>query len=139
MVAVIPTQDPPLEMGAETAKEIIRLKIGTLIDVRQPTEIELEGDIPEAESVPLFDLKKLLGHTLTEEEQEILDCDQPTDRDVRFFISIINKHHYQKGNVLLCLCHSGKRSLHAAMLLRSMGYERAYSVKGGVRAWRETE
>ena len=58
MVAVTPTQDPPLEIRPETAQEIIRLKIATLIDVRQPTEIELEGEIPEAESVPLFDLKR---------------------------------------------------------------------------------
>ena len=137
MVAVTPTQDPPLEIRPETAHEIVQLKIATLIDVRQPTELELEGEIAEAESVPLFDLKKILGHKLTEEEQEILDCDLPTEKDARLFLSIINKHHYQKGNVLLCLCNSGKRSLHAAQLLRSMGYERAYSVAGGVRAWRE--
>ncbi len=137
MVAVKPTQEPPLEISAETANEIVRLRIATLIDVRQPTELELEGEVPDAESVPLFDLKKILGHKLTEEEQEILDCDLPTPRDARLFLSIINKHHYQKGNVLLCLCNSGKRSLHAAQLLRSMGYDRAYSVRGGVRAWRE--
>ncbi|WP_297360717.1 rhodanese-like domain-containing protein [Acidiferrobacter sp.] len=137
MVAVTPTQEPPLEIQAETAKEIVRLKIATLIDVRQPTELEIEGEIPEAESVPLFDLKKILGHKLTEEEQEILDCDLPTEKDARLFLSIINKHHYQKGNVLLCLCNSGKRSLRAVELLRSMGYERVFSVAGGVRAWRE--
>ncbi len=137
MAAVIPTQEPPLEIKPEIALELVRLKIATLIDVRQPVEHELEGEVAEAESVPLFDLKKLLGHKLTEDEQEMLDCDLPTARDARLFLSIINKHHYQKGNVLLCLCNSGKRSLHAAQLLRSMGYERAYSITGGVRAWRE--
>ena len=93
MVAAIPTQDPPLEIRPETAKEIIGLKIATLIDVRQPTELELEGEIPEAESVPLFDLKKILGHKLTDEEQEILDCDLPTEKDARLFLSIIGAYY----------------------------------------------
>lgn len=137
MVTATPDQDPALEITPPVAKEIVRLKIATLIDVRQPAELELEGTLDEAESVPLFDLKKLLGHRLTEEEQEILDCDTPTAKDARFFLAMINKHHYQQGNVLLCLCNSGKRSLHAAQLLRSLGYERAFSVMGGVRAWRE--
>ncbi|MHB8253740.1 MAG: rhodanese-like domain-containing protein [Acidiferrobacter sp.] len=136
MAAVAPTQDLPLEITPAAASEIVRLRIATLIDVRQPAELELDGPVEEAESVPLFDLKKLLGHTLTEEEQEILDCDAPTAKDARFFLSMINRHH-QHGNVLLCLCHSGKRSLHAAQLLRSMGYERAFSIAGGVRAWHE--
>jgi len=136
-MAAAPHQDSPLEITPHVAKEIVRLKIATLVDVRQPAELELEGSVTEAESVPLFDLKKLLGHTLTEEEQEILDCDAPTAKDARFFLSMINKHHYQQGNVLLCLCNSGKRSLHAVQLLRSMGYERAFSIVGGVRAWRD--
>ncbi len=137
----MPTQAPDqglvLEITPAVAKEIVRLKIATLVDVRQPAELELEGTVEEAECIPLFDLKKLLGHHLTEEEQEILDCDTPTAKDARFFLSMINKHHYQQGNVLLCLCNSGKRSLHAVQLLRSMGYDRAFSIKGGVRAWRD--
>ncbi len=139
MAAVTPTENPPLEIKPEIAREIVRLKIAILIDVRQPFELDLEGRVDDAETIPLFDLKKVLGHTLTAEEQEILDCDLPTAKDARIFLSIINKHHYQQGNVLLCLCNSGKRSLHAAQLLRSMGYERAYSVTGGIRAWRELD
>jgi len=136
-MAAAPDQDLPLEITPQTAKEIVQLKIATLLDIRQPAELELEGSVPAAESIPLFDLKKLLGHALTEEEQEILDCDEPTDNDIRFFLSTINRHHYQQGNVLLCLCNSGKRSLHAAQLLRSLGYGRAFSITGGVRVWRD--
>jgi len=129
--------DTPLEINPDVARAIVALRIATLIDVRQPIELELEGTVEAAESIPLFDLKKLLGHVLTETEQEILDSDAPTPKDARFFLSMINKYHYQKGNVLLCICNSGMRSLHATQLLRSMGYDRAFSVTGGVRAWRE--
>lgn len=130
------TDEAPLEVNVPCAKELIRLKIATLVDVRQPAELEVEGTVEGAESIPLFDFKKLLGHNLSDEEQEILDCDVPTTKDVQFFLSLINRCHYRHGNVLLCLCNSGKRSLIAAELLRSIGYARAYSVSGGVREWR---
>ncbi|MHB1528740.1 MAG: rhodanese-like domain-containing protein [Acidiferrobacteraceae bacterium] len=126
----------PYEVEAPIARELLRLQIATLIDVRQPIELELEGRVTGAECIPLFSLKKLLGHVLTEDEQEVLDSDIPTDSDVQGFLMTMNQHHYQQGNVLLCLCNSGKRSLHAAHLLRSMGYVRAFSVQGGVRTWR---
>lgn len=128
---------PPLEIDATIARELIRLQIAILIDVRQPVELELEGLVESAECVPLFNLKKVLGHVLSADEQEVLDCDTPTPTDVQMFLAIMNRHHYQKGNALLCLCNSGKRSLHAAELLRSIGYARAFSVAGGVRVWRE--
>lgn len=134
-----PDDQTPLEIEPAIARELVRLRIATVIDVRQPMELELEGKVDGAELIPLFDLKKLLGHTLTAEEQEILDCDAPSGNDVQRFIATINRLHYQKGNVLLCLCNSGKRSLHAAELLRLVGYERAFSVSGGVREWRALE
>ncbi len=133
------TDTVPLEIDTNMARELLRLKIGALVDVRQPFELEVEGTVEGAESIPLFNFKKLLGHSLTEEEQEILDSDTPDNTDVRRFITAINRSHYQLGNVLLCLCNSGKRSVHAAQLLRSIGYERAFSVKGGIRAWRTPE
>ena len=127
---------PPLEIAVTLAQELIRLQIAILIDVRQPVELELEGRVEDAECVPLFNLKKVLGHVLNAEEQEVLDSDAPTPTDVQMFLAVMNRHHYQKGNALLCLCNSGKRSLHAAELLRAIGYARAFSVAGGVRAWR---
>lgn len=132
-------ETPPLEIDTRIARELMRLKIATLIDVRQPFELEVEGVVENAEAIPLFDFKKLLGHALTEEEQEILDADVPNQTDVRHFITTINKLHYQHGNILMCLCNSGRRSLHAAQLLRSIGYARAFSVAGGIRAWRELD
>jgi len=60
----------------------------------------------------------------------------PTARDVQMFLATMNRHHYQESNVLLCLCNSGKRSLHVVQLLRAIGYARVFSVEGGVRVWR---
>lgn len=127
---------PPLAVSAALAQSLLHLQVAVLIDVRQPVELELEGRVAGAECVPLFNLKKVLGHALNAEEQEVLDSDTPTPTDVQMFLAVMNRQHYEKGNALLCLCNSGKRSLHAAQLLRSIGYERAFSVEGGVRAWR---
>lgn len=130
---------PPLGIEAALAQQLIRLQIAILIDVRQPFELELEGRVEHAECVPLFNLKKVLGHVLDADEQEVLDSDTPTPTDVQSFLAVMNRNHYQQGNALLCLCNSGKRSLHAAELLRSIGYGRAFSVEGGVRVWRTLE
>ncbi len=35
----------------------------------------------------------------------------------------------------LLICHSGQRSLQAAMFLRRQGYERVGNVSGGMEAW----
>jgi rhodanese-related sulfurtransferase len=39
--------------------------------------------------------------------------------------------------LLLCVCNSGRRSLAAASLLRSLGYPKALSVAGGFQAWKK--
>ena len=42
-----------------------------------------------------------------------------------------------KAVPVLLMCASGSRSVRAASQLRKAGYERALSVAGGLRAWRE--
>jgi rhodanese-related sulfurtransferase len=126
--------DSMLEISVPTALELIRLKLVCLIDVRQKFELELEGEIPGACSLPLFRFKQLLGHQMTEEEHEVLDGDEPDSLDVQHFLSNINRLHYTKECIMLCFCNSGRRSLHAARLLRSLGYERGFSLAGGYRA-----
>ncbi|WP_445175138.1 rhodanese-like domain-containing protein [Microcoleus sp.] len=37
------------------------------------------------------------------------------------------------------MCNSGRRSLYAARLLRSMGYPKALSVAGGFQAWKKLQ
>lgn len=126
--------DSMLEISVATAIELIRLKLVCLIDVRQKFELEMEGEIPGASLLPLFRFKQLLGHTMTEDEHELLDGDTPDTLDVQHFLSNINRLHYTKDCILLCYCNSGRRSLHAARLLRSLGYERGFSLAGGYRA-----
>ena len=120
-----------LEMSVTTAVELVQLSLGCLIDIRQPFELESEGEITAATVLPLFQFKKSLGHILTEEEQEILDADLPSQEDTQHFFSLINALHYDKDFILICVCNSGRRSLLAAQLFRTLGYRRAFSLSGG--------
>ena len=124
-----------MEISTGAARELMSLGMGTLIDIRQPFELMLEGEVEGALPVPLFRFKQLLGQSLSEEEQELLDADEPDARDIRHFLALINEQHVAHDRILLCLCNSGRRSLHAAALLRDLGYPRSLSVRGGIRAW----
>lgn len=128
--------EPGLEISLDTAEELVALQVGMFVDVRQTLEGELEGEIPGALSIPLFQVKTLLGQPLSEEEQEILDMDVPDEADIQSFLSQINHLHFASSQMLFCICNSGQRSLHAARLFRNLGYVRTYSVRGGFRAWR---
>ncbi len=73
---VTPTiQGELIEISVLATLELSRLNVACLIDVRQKFELEIEGEINGAYSLPLFKFKHLLGHKLTQEEQEILDED----------------------------------------------------------------
>jgi rhodanese-related sulfurtransferase len=128
-----------LEITLASATELCRLGLGTMIDIRQAFEIALKGSIPGTVHIPLFEVKQLLGHVLTEDEQDILDAGQPTDIDVQDFFTMINQLHHVRDHILLCVCNSGRRSLYAASLLRSLGYAKALSVAGGFQAWKKAQ
>lgn len=131
------SQDAPqLEISVDASRELVDIGLAVLLDIRQPFELEMEGAVDGAVSVPLFRLKQLLGKTLSEEEQELLDADEPDERDFQHFLSLINQHHVRQDQILLCLCNSGRRSLKAAQLLRDLGYARSLSVREGFRGWR---
>lgn len=125
-----------LEVSLPTALELCRLGLGTMIDIRQTFEIEMKGAIPGTVHIPLFEVKRLLGHTLSENEQDILDAGKPKEIDVMGFFTMINQLHHRRDHLLLCVCNSGRRSLTSAALLRSMGYDKALSVAGGFQAWK---
>jgi rhodanese-related sulfurtransferase len=126
-----------LEISLAGATELCRLGLGTMIDIRQSFEIEMKGAMPSTVHIPLFEVKLLLGHALTEDEQDILDAGKPNDIDVQAFFTLINQLHHVRDNILLCVCNSGRRSLYAAKLLRSLGYGKALSVAGGFQAWKQ--
>lgn len=126
-----------LEISLASAAELCRLGLGTMVDIRQAFEIEMKGAFPGAVHIPLFEVKLLLGHALSEDEQDVLDAGQPTDIDVQGFFTTLNRLHHGHDNIVLCLCNSGRRSLYAARLLRSLGYRKALSVAGGFQAWKK--
>lgn len=142
----MPTDEPlsdeeraALEVSLPTAQELCHLGLATMIDIRQSFEIEMKGAIPDSVHIPLFEVKVLLGHALTEDEQDVLDAGTPKDLDVKSFFTMINQLHHARDNVLLCICNSGRRSLAAAALLRSLGYPKALSVAGGFQAWKKQQ
>lgn len=142
MTAEAPVSDEEraqLEISLPTALELCRLGLGTLIDIRQTFEIEMKGAIPGTVHIPLFEVKRMLGHVLSEDEQDILDAGKPKDMDVMSFFTMINQLHHGRDHLLLCICNSGRRSLAAASLLRRMGYDKALSVAGGFQAWKKLQ
>jgi rhodanese-related sulfurtransferase len=128
-----------LEITLPTAQELCRLGLATMIDIRQSFEIEMKGAIPDTVHIPMFEVKVLLGQTLTEDEQDILDAGQPKDIDAKTFFTLINQLHHARDHLLLCICNSGRRSLAAASLLRSLGYPKALSVAGGFQEWKKQQ
>lgn len=126
-----------LEISLSTASELCSLGLGTMIDIRQSFEIEMKGAIPGTVHIPMFEVKRLLGHALSEDEQYAIDTGKPSAIDVQSFFTMINRLHHAHDNILLCICNSGRRSLYAAQLLRSMGYGKALSVAGGFQAWKQ--
>jgi rhodanese-related sulfurtransferase len=129
-------QQEQLEISLATATELCDLGLGCMVDIRQNFEIEFKGAIPGTIHIPLCEVKLLLGHVLNEDEQDTLDAGTPSDIDVQAFIRMVNQIHHVRDCILLCVCNSGRRSLVAARMLRSLGYARAYSVQGGFQAWK---
>uniref|UniRef100_E6QRU4 Rhodanese domain-containing protein n=1 Tax=mine drainage metagenome TaxID=410659 RepID=E6QRU4_9ZZZZ len=134
-----PITDGNLEISVPTALELVRLNLACLIDVRQPFELETQGEIASAIALPWFHLKKLLGHTLTSEDQEMLDADPPSQPDTQSVFNLLNGLHYDKHYILICVCLKGQRSLYAAQLFRALGYPRTLSLRGGYWAFKELD
>lgn len=134
-----PEQVAQLEISLPSALELCRLGLATMIDIRQGFELQMKGAIPDTVHIPMFEVKRMLGDRLTENEQDILDAGAPKEIDVKSFFTMINKLHHGRDHLLLCICNSGRRSLHAADLLRSLGYPKALSVAGGFQAWKKMQ
>lgn len=135
-----PPIDPTgLEISLASALELAKLQLGTLVDIRQSFELDMKGRIPDAVHIPLFEVKQMLGHPLTEDEQDILDAGQPTPMDAQSFFTTINRLHHVHDHIVLLVCNSGRRTLYATQLLRSMGYPKTLSVAGGFQAWKKLQ
>jgi rhodanese-related sulfurtransferase len=134
-----PIDPAGLEISLASALELSTLGLGTLVDIRQAFEIELKGAIPDTVHIPLYEVKQMLGHPLSENEQDIIDAGEPTPIDVQGFFTTVNRLHHAHDRIVLLVCNSGRRSLYAAQLLRSMGYPKTLSVAGGFQAWKKLQ
>jgi rhodanese-related sulfurtransferase len=76
-----------------------------LLDVREPFELEI-ARLDGAVAIPLGELAA---------RADELDPEDPRP--------------------LVCVCHHGIRSAHAAGLLASHGFERVYNLTGGIDRW----
>jgi rhodanese-related sulfurtransferase len=134
-----PADAQNLEISLPSALELSKLGLGTLVDIRQAFELSVKGAIPNTVHIPLFEVKQLLGHPLSEDEQDVIDAGQPTPIDVQGFFTTVNRLHHGRDHIVLLVCNSGRRSLYAAQLLRSMGYPKTLSVAGGFQAWKKLQ
>jgi rhodanese-related sulfurtransferase len=96
-----------LEINPKQAKKILFKKSVFLLDVRQPDEFEA-SHIEGFHLIPLHELK-----------------------------SRIDELGPHKGKEILVMCHHGPRSLYAAQLLKTLGFN-AKSISGGLALWSET-
>jgi len=83
-----------------TTVEAIKSGKGTLIDVREPHELDTEGFVPNAINIPLGDVPH--------QEEEIKALAQP----------------------IIVFCRSGNRSGQAAMFLQAQGIDDVYNGGG---------
>jgi len=97
--------NPELEITPREVKQGLDDGTVLLIDIREPEELAL-ASVSHHLHIPLGDLPARL--------QEI-DADEDT--------------------TVAIICHSGRRSLSAAMLLKQEGLDGARSVAGGIDLW----
>ena len=89
---------------------------------------ELKGKLDAGDSVHVLDVR---------EPHEIAICAFPDAEEIPMmplFVGIRRIAAQQDAEVVV-LCHSGVRSLEAAMFLRRQGFPRARSLRGGIDAW----
>jgi rhodanese-related sulfurtransferase len=105
-------ENPPrYPFNPELEVSVVRTRAGmddgsvVLVDIREPEELRL-ASVEGAIHIPMGDLATRIH------EVEV-DPDQ----------------------TLALICHTGRRSLHAAVALQRMGLEEARSVAGGIEWW----
>lgn len=86
---------------------LINRQHAAIVDVREPSEFEA-GHIPEARHIPLEQLSERIGEL------------------GRF-----------KSKPVVVVCENGIRSGKAVATLRKEGFEQAFNLAGGLKAWRD--
>lgn len=111
-------------------------KRGALIlDVRLAFERQIHGAVPNAQELPLPWVQRFRGDP-PDQDFEVFSIRDVTPEEQTTFLRWLLAHH-AKATTILCFCAHGNRSVVAASILREMGYPHAYSVEGGMSAWKE--
>lgn len=105
LIDMIRARGDTSQLSAVQATLLINREDATLIDVRAQGEFE-QGHLPNARNIPLADLERRSG------ELEKL-----------------------KARPIILYCASGARSNTALNTLRKAGFEKLYSLRGGVYEW----
>lgn len=97
------------EIGAAEVTRMINHEKAVVLDVRNEEEFA-EGHILNAMNIPADKL----------DEQ----------------IKVLNKH---KDKPLILTCKQGMESLRVARMIKQNGFEKIYSLKGGLQSWRDAK
>ena len=96
-----------------------------------PESVAAWLDLPEADRPRLIDCR---------EAEELAICQLPGNEWFRLgeFPQRLEALTNQPARGIVVYCHHGMRSLHAALFLRSKGFENAFSMHGGIDLWSNT-
>jgi len=96
------------------------------------------------EGVPTISVRELKSRMDKKEDLVLLDVREPYEYEIaRIEGSRLiplgeletRMSELPRSGTLVCQCHSGMRSEHAARLLKEAGFENVYNLQGGIDAW----
>jgi sulfur-carrier protein adenylyltransferase/sulfurtransferase len=96
------------------------------------------------EGVPTISVRELKARMDNKEDLLLLDVREPYEYEIaRIEGSRLiplgeletRINELPRSGTLVCQCHSGGRSEHAARLLKEAGFENVFNLEGGIDAW----
>lgn len=96
------------------------------MEIIQPTELKQRMDAGEA--LHLIDVRQPDEHAVFNIGGTLL----PLSDILSFQVDSIES---LKETEIICYCRSGQRSMQAAMMLESMGFQSVKNLSGGMMAW----
>lgn len=93
------------------------------------------------ENITALQLKELLSqdvHPLildVREAEELKICALPTFFHIPLGNLTREWNQLPRGHGVVTVCHHGRRSLQAAIFLKSRGFEKVLNLQGGMQAW----
>jgi rhodanese-related sulfurtransferase len=96
--------------------------------MREITVQDLAERLRRGESPYLLDVRQKWEHDLARlPGSKLLPLDELAERTAEI--------EAKKDELVVCYCHHGVRSLHAALVLGAAGFADAVSLRGGIDAW----